>query len=174
MAPRDARLELARRYLHIYGPSTVESFARWAGIGKTEASDTFAELAGKLAPAHTPVGDAWILADDEAAFRQPSSSTAAAAARLLPSGDVYYLLWDADREILVPDPKRRAELWTTRVWPGAVLVTGEIVGVWRRSGGEVSIDAWRRLLPAEWEAIEAEAVALPLPGLSGRITIRRS
>jgi len=37
IAPRDARLELARRYLHIYGPSTVESVARWAGIGKTEA-----------------------------------------------------------------------------------------------------------------------------------------
>jgi DNA-binding transcriptional ArsR family regulator len=63
---------------------------------------------------------------------------------------------------------------TTRVWPRAVLVNGEIVGVWRRSAGEVSIDAWRRLLPAEWEAIEAEALALPLPGLDGRITIHRS
>jgi DNA-binding transcriptional ArsR family regulator len=42
---------------------------------------------------------------------------------------------------------------TTRVWPGAVLVNGEIVGVWRRSSGEVFVDAWRRLLPAEWEAI---------------------
>jgi hypothetical protein len=30
--PRDARLELARRYLHIYGPTTPEAFARWAGI----------------------------------------------------------------------------------------------------------------------------------------------
>jgi hypothetical protein len=29
--PRDARLELARRYLHIYGPATPEAFARWAG-----------------------------------------------------------------------------------------------------------------------------------------------
>jgi hypothetical protein len=173
MEPRDARLELARRYLHIFGPSTVASFARWAGIGKTEASDAFAELASTLAPVNTLGGDAWILADDEAAFRQPSSSKAAAAVRLLPSGDAYYLLWDADREILVPDAKRRTELWTTRVWPGAVLVNGEIVGVWRRSAGEVSIDTWRRLSPAEWEAIEAEAAALPLPGLNGRITIHR-
>jgi hypothetical protein len=173
MEPRDARLELARRYLHIFGPSTVASFARWAGIGKTEASDAFAELASTLAPVNTLGGDAWILADDEAAFRQPSSSKAAAAVRLLPSGDAYYLLWDADREILVPDAKRRTELWTTRVWPGAVLVNGEIAGVWRRSATEVSIDTWRRLSPAEWEAIEAEAAALPLPGLNGRITIHR-
>src|SRR5262249_1285390 len=31
--PRDARLELARRYLHIYGPVTPTAFGRWAGIG---------------------------------------------------------------------------------------------------------------------------------------------
>jgi Winged helix DNA-binding domain len=174
MEPRDARLELARRYLHVFGPSTVESFARWAGVGNGEARDAFAGLAGTLAPVTIPIGDAWILADDEAAFREPSSSKPAAPARLLPSGDAYYLLWDADREILVPDAKRRAELWTTRVWPGALLVNGEIAGVWRRSATEVSIDAWRRLSPAEWEAVEAEAAALPLPGLNGSITIHRS
>jgi len=174
MEPRDARLELARRYLHVFGPSTVESFARWAGIGNGETRDAFAGLAGTLAPVHGPLGDAWILADDEAAFRQPSSLKAAPPARLLPSGDAYYLLWDADRELLVPDAKRRAELWTTRVWPGALLVKGEIAGVWRRSATEVSIDACRRLSPAEWEAVEAEAAALPLPGLNGRVTIHRS
>jgi hypothetical protein len=173
MEPRDARLELVRRYLHIFGPSTVASFARWAGVGNNEARDAFARLAGALAPATTPLDEAWILADDEAAFRQSSGLKPAAPARLLPSGDAYYLLWDADRELLVPDAKRRAELWTTRVWPGALLVNGEIAGVWRRSAQAVSIDAWCGLSPAEWEAVEAEAVALPLPGLNGRIAIQR-
>jgi hypothetical protein len=172
MEPRDARLELARRYLHVFGPSTAESFARWAGLGNTEAREAVAALAGALAAVTTPIGDAWILADDEAAFRQLAGSKSAPV-RFLPSGDAYYLLWDADRELLVPDAKRRAELWTTRVWPGALLVNGEIAGVWRRSATEVSIDAWRRLSPAEWEAAEAEAVALPLPGPNGRVTIQR-
>jgi Winged helix DNA-binding domain len=174
MEPLDARLELARRYLHVFGPSTVASFARWAGIAKPEARAAFDGLASTRAPADTAVGDAWILADDEAAFRQRSGSKPAAPARLLPSGDAYYLVWGADRQILVPDAKRRAELWTTRVWPGALLLNGEIAGVWRRSATEVSIDAWRRLTSAEWEAVEAEAAALPLPGLNGRITIHRS
>jgi hypothetical protein len=173
MEPRDARLELARRYLHIFGPTTVASFARWAGTGNREANDAFAGLTGTLAPVSTPLGEAWILTDDEAAFRQSSRAKPAAPARLLPSGDAYYLLWDADRELLVPDAKRQAELWTTRVWPGALLVSGDIVGVWRRSAKEISIDTWRRLSPAEWEAVEAEAVALPLPGLNGRIEIQR-
>jgi hypothetical protein len=174
MEPRDARLELFHRYLHVFGPSTVASFARWAGIGNTEARDAFDAIADALAPVHTPLGDAWILAVDESAFREPFNSKPAAPARLLPSGDAYYLLWGADRELLVPDAKRRTELWTTRVWPGALFVNGEIAGVWRRSAGEVSIDAWRRLSPAEWEAVESEAVGLPLPGLNGHIKIHRS
>jgi len=173
MEPRQARLELARRYLHVFGPATSVSFARWAGIGKAEARAAFGTLADTLTPARTPVGDAWILADDEAAFGG-TRCRPAAPARLLPSGDAYFLLWGADREILVPEAKRRVELWTTRVWPGALLVGGEIAGVWRRSAAEVLIDAWRRLSRSEWEAVEAEAAALPLPGLNGLIVVRRS
>ena len=169
MDPRQARLELARRYLHVFGPAAPASFAHWAGIGRAEANAAFKGLASALTPVRTPVDDGWILADDEMAFR--SQPGPVAPARLLPSGDAYYLLWGADREILVPEPKQRSELWTTRVWPGAVLVSGEIVGVWRRSAAEVSINLWRRLSSAEWAAVEAEALSLPLPG---PITVRRN
>jgi hypothetical protein len=173
MDPLQARLELARRYLHVFGPATSGSFAHWAGIGKAEASAAFGSLADTLIPVRSPIGDAWILAEDAAAFRGTRSSPTAPA-RFLPSGDAYFLLWSADREILVPDAQRRAELWTTRVWPGALLVGGEIAGVWRRSAAEVSIHAWRRLSRLEWEAVEAEAAALPLPGSHGRIGVHRS
>lgn len=170
MDPRHARLELARRYLHVFGPATVASFTGWAGIRPAEARSAFEGLGGELTPVRTPVGDAWILADDEPEFR--AESRVVAPARLLPSGDAYYLLWGADRELLVPDAKRRAALWTSRVWPGALLVNGEIVGVWRRSAGEVSIGVWRRLSSREREAVETEAVLLPLPGLNGPIAVR--
>ena len=79
----------------------------------------------------------------------------AASARLLPSGDTYYLLQGAERKLLVPETHRRAALWTSRVWPGAVLVSGEIVGVWRRASAEVTIETWRRVSPAERKAVEA-------------------
>jgi hypothetical protein len=172
MDPQHARIELARRYLHIFGPATAAAFAKWAGIRPTAARAAFEALADALTPVRTPVGDAWILADDVAGFQ--SQSGPAAAARLLPSGDTYYLLWGADRELLVAEAKRRAALWTTRVWPGALLVSGEIAGVWRRSAAEVSIEAWRRLSSAEREAVEAEAVSLPLPSLNCPITVRWS
>ena len=78
----------------------------------------------------------------------------------------------ADREILVPEAGRRALLWTPRVWPGAVLVGGEVAGTWRRDQRLVALSPWRRLSPKERGAIEAEALSLPLPGVAGSLVVR--
>jgi Winged helix DNA-binding domain len=167
---RDARLELARRYLNIFGPTTPAAFAKWAGIGSAEGREAFEALAGELIAVRTPIGDQLILTSDEPSFRATSSP--AAPARLLPSGDAYFLLYGADRELLVADEQQRSELWTSRVWPGAVLVDGEVVGTWRRANTVVAIQAWRRLSTAERQAVEAESESLPLPGLGGQIVVR--
>ena len=169
--PGEARLELARRYLHIFGPVTPESFARWAGIGLPRGRAAFDSLRGSLTPVRTPVGDAWILTRDEPTFRAAAGPEA--AARLLPSGDAYTLgILSDDRELVVPDPDRRRQLWTPRVWPGALLVEGEIVGTWRRAQGTLTIQTWRRLSREARHAVEAEAAALPLSGLRGKIVVR--
>src|SRR5512143_2222013 len=134
----EARLELARRYLHVFGPTTAASYRRWAGIGAAEARAAFDALASALTPVRTPIGDAWILAEDEQAFRAPSAPPA--AARLLPSGDAFYLLHGADRELIVPEAHRRELLWTSRVWPGGLLVRGELAGTWRRADADVTVE----------------------------------
>ena len=168
--PRAARLELARRYLHVFGPATPGAFARWAGISLRGGSSAFDALRRTLVPVRTPVGDAWILTRDEPTFR--AAPARPAQARLLPSGDAYFLLQGADRALLVGDAKRRGALWTPRVWPGGLLVEGEIVGTWRRAHETVTIEAWRRLSRATRDAVEAEAESLPLPGLQDRIVVR--
>ena len=160
--PLEARVELARRYLHVFGPATPAAFATWAGIGAAEARAAFDALAKSLTAVRTPIGEGWILARDEPGFREPPGPPA--AARLLPSGDTYFLYWAAGRELLVPDAAQRAELWTSRVWPGAVLVAGEIVGTWRRAQADLSVQLWRRLTRAERDAVEAEATIAPLAG----------
>jgi hypothetical protein len=167
--PREAALELARRYLHVFGPGTPDAFTGWAGIGAAAGRAAFDALGTSLAAARTTIGEGWILASDEEAFR--ATAGPAAEARLLPSGDTYFLLQGADRELLVPDARRRGQLWTSRVWPGAVLVEGEIVGTWRRAGPTVTIQTWRRLTRKERDAVETEAASLPLPGLQGRIRV---
>ncbi|MFL5932578.1 MAG: DNA glycosylase AlkZ-like family protein [Gaiellaceae bacterium] len=165
----DACRELARRYLHIFGPATAPRFARWAGISRRSATGAFASLEGSLLPVRSPLGDEWLLADDEPAMR--ATETVAAPARLLPSGDAYFLLDGAERELLVPREDQRQRLWTPRVWPGALLVEGEIRGTWRRAQHTVRMDAWARLSRASRDAIEAEAKALPLPGLGRPIEV---
>jgi Winged helix DNA-binding domain len=168
--PGDARLELARRYLHIFGPTTAESFAEWAAIRPARGRAAFDALAGSLTPVRTPVGDAWILTEDEEALRT-SVEGDAAVARLLPSGDTYFLLRATDRELLVANPGRRQQLWTPQVWPGVVLVEGQVAGTWRRAGAVVTIQAWRRLSSKAREAVELEAQSLPIPDV-GPIRIR--
>jgi hypothetical protein len=168
--PLDARRELARRYLHVFGPTTLLSFATWAGIALVEAEGAFDRLRRSLTAVRTPIGDAWILNRDEALLRAPPGPTA--AARLLPSGDAYYLLRGVDRELVVPNAERRDALWTSRVWPGAVLVDGEIVGTWRRAQGNLTMTPWTRLSRAKRDAVEAEAAGLPLPGVEGRVAVR--
>jgi len=167
--PLQARLELARRYLHVFGPTTPGSFATWAGMGSPQSRVAFEALGSTLTAVRTPIGDAWILARDEPALRELVEPPA--AVRLLPSGDAYYLLQGADRELLVPDAARRGELWTSRVWPGAVLVAGEIAGTWRRAQAKLTIDPWRRFSRLEREAVELEAQSLPLPGAEGQIVV---
>jgi len=153
-----ARAELARRYLHVYGPSTATAFSKWAGIGIKEATQAFADLIGEL----IPVNDAQLLAADEEAMREQPAPPA--PARFLPSGDSYWLHTTAhERALLVPNEKQRNELWTPRVWPGALLVDGEIVGTWRRAKRILTIDTWKKLSAAARDAVAAEADTLPLP-----------
>jgi hypothetical protein len=167
--PAEACRELARRYLHVFGPTTAESFARWAGISRGSGAEAFASLEPLLLLVRSPLGDDWLLAEDEPEIR--AGETAPAPARLLPSGDAYFLLDGAERTLLVPREDQRQLLWTPRVWPGALLVEGEIRGTWRRAQHTVRIETWGRLSPGARDAVEAEAKALPLPGLGRPIEV---
>ena len=166
--PADARRKLARRYIHIFGPATANGFARWAGISRRSAADTFASLEASLLPVRSPLGDECVR---RRRVGDPADETVAAPARLLPSGDAYFLLDGAERTLLVPREDQRQRLWTPRVWPGALLVEGEIRGTWRRAQHTVRIEAWARLSRGAREAIEAEASSLPPPGLDRQIEV---
>ena len=170
--PTEASLELARRYLHTFGPTTPSSFTDWAGIATRRGPGIFDGLRAELLPVRTPLGEAWALRSDEATLR--ARPGAPAAARLLPSGDTYFLLQGPDRELLVPEADRRARLWTSRVWPGALLVGGEIVGTWRRANANLSIDLWSPLSTRQRDAIETEAASMPLPGVGPSLRVRWS
>ena len=141
--PADACRELARRYLHVFGPTTAVGFARWAGISRRAAATAFASLEESLLPVRSPLGDEWLLAADEPAMQAAEGGRRVRA----PAAERRCVLPPrrAERDLLVPYADRRERLWTSRVWPGALLVDGEIRGTWRRAQHTVRIDAWSRL-----------------------------
>ena len=85
----EATLELARRYLHVFGPARPDGFGKWAAIGARTAVEAFDDLRAELIRVATPAGEAGMLSSDEPTIREPAAP--AAAARLLPSGDAYTL-----------------------------------------------------------------------------------
>ena len=56
--PLDARQELVRRYIHVFGPATPEAFAEWAGVSPAVARTTFAGLGPWLVPSGPPLATA--------------------------------------------------------------------------------------------------------------------
>jgi hypothetical protein len=70
----EATRELARRFLHVYGPAKPGAFGSWAGIGAATAVRAFDELGGELVPVRTPPGDAFMLASDEACDARASGT----------------------------------------------------------------------------------------------------
>jgi hypothetical protein len=170
MSLQDARKELARRYLRGFGPGTATGFGDWAGMRPASAQASFDALAPEMVRARSPIGEGWILATDEPSFLAPLAPTE--SVRLLPSGDAWFLLQGADRALLVPDAKLRPLLWTTRVWPGALLIDAEVAGTWRRSNAELTISPWRAMTAAERTNVEADVASLPIPGFVGQIVTR--
>src|SRR4029078_7424898 len=144
-------------------PPPAAGSRRWAGVSARAAAAAFAALEGSLVPVRSPLGDEWLLAHDEPEMRAPPAAPAPAG--LPPSGDAYFLLHGAERELLVPRAEQRELLWTSRVWPGALLVDGEIRRSLRRAKHTLRIAAWGRLSRGAREAVEAEASTLPLPGV---------
>jgi hypothetical protein len=134
---------LARRFVHVFGPATAEDFGVWAGISTSGALAVFEQLVSSMTSVTTPIGTAWILDSDVEALQ--ATPRREEAVRLLPSGDSYFLLQGDQRRLLVPNADHRQLLWTSRVWPGAVLADGEIVGTWRRAKHKVTVQAWSDL-----------------------------
>ena len=111
----------------------------------------FDALAGSLTPVRTPIGDAWILASDEPMFR--SKPAPAAPARLLPSGDTFFLLWGRRPRTARPRSRpSRTSCGRRGSGRAPCSSSGEIVGTWRRADGRVTIQSWRRLSPGERES----------------------
>jgi hypothetical protein len=151
----DPGAELARRFLRAYAPARPKLLADWAGVAGSHAAALWGR-AGPLVPVELDGTKAWALAEDEPALvDQPTAS----GVRLLANLDPLHA--GRDRELLVPDPVVRKRIWTVLGGPGAVLVGGEVRGLWRgaKKGRKlvVTVEPLGRLTSSATDELAAEA-----------------
>jgi hypothetical protein len=160
--PEEARLELARRFLGWHGPAAAGQFAKWAGVTRKDAAETWRRLAPELIPVAVDGRARWLLARDEQALRGAVPPT---GVRFLPQGDPYLAI---DRALVdveapgVPAPTRDGDgvavsrrLVNSLI--GRVLVDGHVRAAWGRERERMAIHLWRRGDPPDLDRIVAEA-----------------
>src|SRR5437879_1768094 len=116
------RAELVRACLRFLGPARPADVADFLSVDKTELTRNWP---GDLVEVEVDGTKGFFPPEDLDALREPPEPP---HVRLLPPGDPY--LQTRDRKLIVPDAAARKVLWRILGNPGAVLVDGEIAGVW--------------------------------------------
>ncbi|GAB2935624.1 crosslink repair DNA glycosylase YcaQ family protein [Micromonospora polyrhachis] len=149
--------DLIATYLRLLGPATLAEAARHVGTSQAELRPVWPE---GLTEVTVDGRRTWLPTDRIDALR---SAPPPRLVRLLPAGDPY--LSARDRDVLVPDKTRQSEVWRVLGNPGALLVDGEIMGVWRaklagRGRLDVTVAPFEPLSDRVRSAVDDEARVL--------------
>lgn len=156
-----AAAEVAVRYLSLLGPGTAGEAASFLDTRSSDLKPALAGLAEDELVEVEVEGRRTLFPADE--LDDLLDAPPFEGVRLLPPGDPF--LRGGDRELLVPDPDRRKEVWKILGNPGALVVDAEVVGTWRaKKRGkalQVTVEPWGRLRGGARDeaAEEAERIA---------------
>jgi len=149
------RHDTIRAYLRLLGPATPKQVADYLDA---PVKDVTARWPDDVVEVSVVGEQRWLLADDADGVAAGVAKTT----RLLGPYDLF--LQTKDRPLLVGDPARAKALWPVLGRPGAVLVDGEVAGMWRpRKSGKslkVLVELWARPSAALRKAIAAQAELL--------------
>jgi hypothetical protein len=147
--------DVVRAYLRLLGPATPKHVADYLDA---PVKDVKTRWPSDTIEISVDGEQRWLLADDEQAL----AGGRARSTRLLGPFDLF--LQARDRSLLVADPVHAKALWPVLGRPGAVLVDGEIAGMWRpRKSGrnfKVHLDLWAKASPALRNAVGEQAERL--------------
>jgi len=149
--PDAAVVEVARRYLSIYGPATRTDFARWWGPWPGVGNAAWKGLASELVTVSVEGAAKDALASDVAEMKRARISE---PVQLLPLFDPY-LMGHAKRDHMV-DRAYAARVSRTAGWISAVvLVEGRVAGTWTHTLNNKTL----RVSVAPFERMQARVAA---------------
>lgn len=153
---KKAPAELVKRFLSCYGPAKPAQLAEWAGIDQAQAERLWKAVQSDLAEVTYRSGTLWVPKADRDRLTSPDEPR---GVRMLPPHDPY--LQARDRQVLLPDRDQHKVLWRSTGGPGAVLVDGEIRGVWRPKAKsrklDITVEALGKIGKRHRDVIEEEA-----------------
>lgn len=125
LSPDEALAELTQRYFTSHAPATIDDFARWSGLTKSDVKRGLHML-----------GDAFITEEIEGIeYYLPASlerSQIQPPIHLLAAYDEYVLGYKNRDAVLAPEHAQKIVPGKNGVFYPTVVVEGQIVGVWRR------------------------------------------
>lgn len=147
--------ELARRFLHAYGPATPRTFADWLGSTPAQAKRLWRQIEEELEPVTATGKKAFILQADRESFHRADTEE---SLLLLGPHDPYLDI--RDRAILLEDTAAQRQVWRTVGNPGVVLKGGKIIGIWKsrtqREKLSVTTTLWEPLSFPEQRELERQ------------------
>jgi hypothetical protein len=155
-------------YLRFFGPATPSEVA---GFLDTTRKSVLPYWPDNLSEVDVEGRTCWLPKDRLDLLRDPPAPP---PVRLLPALDPY--LQARDRDLLVPDRAAQKALWRILGNPGAVLVDGEVAGVWRakttKTSVEITVQPFAPLHPGTRAEIEAEAATIGAVRGIDRVRVR--
>jgi hypothetical protein len=148
---------LITTYLRLLGPAGPAEVGKYLGTSAAEMKKVWPD---GLTEVRVEGRKAWL---PSASVESLTSASPVAGVRLIPAMDP--LLQARDRDLLVPEKAHQKELWKLLGNPGALLVDGEIAGVWRaKMAGKKRVDLtvtpFAELSAKARKAVEQEAGAV--------------
>ena len=148
--PQEAMIEVVRRFLRAYGPSTHTELAQWLGRRPPQARALLASIGDELEQVEVDGTRRWVLLGDT----EPGEGT---ALRLVPQYDAF---------VHGSHPRELSEAARTRIYSfrrgvyegpvglPVVLRDGRIAGIWERKPARIRVEAFE---PLPKRALQAEA-----------------
>ena len=154
----EALVEVARRYLHTYGPASHEHFGAWWGVAPARGRKVFRELGDELVEVDLAGEPASVLATDLPGIE--SARMPAGHLRLLPHFDPYKI-GVRPRDMFV-ERRHYDRVFLKAGWMSPVVLReGRAVGVWAASKGAarttITVEPFGRFDRPTLRAIEREA-----------------
>ena len=154
----EARLELCRRHVRYFGPTSVKVFAWWSSLPPADARMVWDQLADELLEVDFDGIPGWVLREDA---DRVWSAEAPRGVRLLVAPDLRLFGRDRDGRFIAPG-LRVLTTAADSFHPNGLLVDGRIVGAWGRKGGRVDVVLTEQLSRSRYGGLCAEVETLPL------------